>query len=437
MNDAIDRRELAFKALAGLAGGALGWIPVELVSHGHAITQVENNWTQIAGVVAMALFWGLVGGFIVAAQGKSLQLTPATKRRFLVGLVVCFLIGLPAVYYSNVVFTMILSAGGWGANQAGSEIYLRIARVIGWVLMGFICGAGVGLASGSLKDLAGSLRNIAKGAVGGWVGGFVGGVAFDIVGANASGLFARLFGLCALGLAVGLLIGLVQELTKSAWLDVEAGRLRGRSFNVDRSVATLGRAEENAVGLFGDPGVQPRHAVIERHGSSYVLKNLAVQQGVLVNGDRIETIELHEGDRIKIADYELSFHLKRASAGPHQAVLRQDSAPAPALSQATVPPHVGRMATPCLVDVNGRRYELRPRAQTTLGRAIDNDVVIADASVSRHHASIGPHDGGGFTLRDLGSQNGTFVGGQRIDGARPLANGDDVRLGDVPLVFHG
>src|ERR1700731_473715 len=117
MNDAIDRRELAFKALAGLAGGALGWIPVELVSHGHAITQVENNWTQIAGVVAMALFWGLVGGFIVAAQGKSLRLTPAIERRFLVGLVVCFLIGLPAVYYSNVVFTMLLSAGGGGANQ--------------------------------------------------------------------------------------------------------------------------------------------------------------------------------------------------------------------------------------------------------------------------------------------------------------------------------
>ena len=62
MNDAIDRRELTFMALAGLIGGALGWLPVELVSHGHTITQVENFWTQLAGVVSMALFWGLVGG---------------------------------------------------------------------------------------------------------------------------------------------------------------------------------------------------------------------------------------------------------------------------------------------------------------------------------------------------------------------------------------
>jgi pSer/pThr/pTyr-binding forkhead associated (FHA) protein len=435
MNDAIDQRELTFMAMAGLLGGALGWLPVELVSHGHTITQVESSWIQFAGVASMALFWGLVGGFIIAAQGKSLQFTPAVLRRFLTGFIVCSIIGVPAVYYSNVVFTMILTAGGWSANQAGSEIYLRIARVIGWVLMGSICGAGVGLASGSLKDLMGSLRNVVKGAVGGWVGGFAGGVAFDIIGANASGLYSRLFGLCALGLAVGLMIGLVQELTKSAWLNVEAGRLRGRSFNIDRAVATLGRAEENVVGLFGDPGVQPRHAVIERRGNAYVLKNLAVQQGVFINGNRIETAELNEGDRIKISDYELSFHLKRASAGQRPAVLRQDGEYV-APPQPSAPPHVGRMATPCLVDANGRRYELRPQAPTTLGRAIDNDIVVGDASVSRRHASIVPQDGG-FALRDLASQNGTFIRGQRIEGTCQLANGDDVRLGDAPFVFHG
>ena len=94
------------------------------------------------------------------------------------------------------------------------------------------------------------------------------------------------------------------------------------------------------------------------------------------------------------------------------------------------------MATPCLVDANGRRYELRPQALTTMGRATDNDIVISDASVSRRHASIVPRNGG-FALRDLASQNGTFVGGQRIDGTRQLANGDDVRLGDAPFVFHG
>jgi pSer/pThr/pTyr-binding forkhead associated (FHA) protein len=446
MNDAIDRRELGFKALAGLLGGALGWIPVEIVSHGRSITQTASPLVQIGSVVSMALFWGVVGGFIVAAQGKSLRLTPTVRRRFIIGLIICFVIGLPAVYYSNVVFTMILAAGGWGANHPGSELYLRFARIVGWIMMGFICGAGVGLASGSPSDLGGTVRSVIKGAVGGWVGGFVGGVAFDIIGAVAGGLFSRLFGLCAMGLAIGLLIGLVQELTKSAWLNVEAGRLRGRSFNIDRSVATVGRAEENQVGLFGDPAVQPRHAVIERHTQTYVLKNLAVQQGVFVNGNRVENAELNDGDRIRIGGYELSFHLKRAVSGPRPAVIQQYEASRNVSAAANPPPAV-KAAAPAaqavardgdgwLVDGNGRRYQLRATAATALGRATDNDIVIAHASVSRHHASIVPLDGG-FALRDLGSQNGTYLAGQRIAGERKLTDGDDLRLGDAPFVFHG
>jgi pSer/pThr/pTyr-binding forkhead associated (FHA) protein len=460
MNDAIDRRELAFKALAGLLGGAIGWIPVEIVSHGRSITQTASLLVQIGSVVSMALFWGVVGGFIVAAQGKSLNLTPAVRRRFILGLVICFLIGLPAVYYSNVVFTAILAAGGWGANHPGSPLYLHFARIAGWVLMGFVSGAGVGLATGSLSDPAGTLRNVAKGAVGGWVGGFVGGFAFDIIGAVAGGLFSRLFGLCALGLAIGLLIGLVQELTKSAWLNVEAGRLRGRSFNIDRAVATVGRAEENVVGLFGDAAVQPRHAVIERHGNAYVLKNLAVQQGVFVNGNRVENAQLGEGDRIRIGGYEMSFHLRRAVSGPRPAIIQQYEATPSVAAVATHPPVsarppvapqtstaeqasavaaaqvVERNGNGWLVDGNGRRYQLRTGTATTLGRAVDNDIVISDASVSRHHASIVPHDSG-FVLRDLGSQNGTYLAGRRIAGERKLIDGDDVRLGDAPFVFHG
>jgi pSer/pThr/pTyr-binding forkhead associated (FHA) protein len=433
MNDSIDRRELTFMALAGLIGGALGWLPVELVSHNRTLTEPQTPWMLVSGTLSMALLLGAIGGLILAAEGKSLKLTPIAKRRLLRGFLICFAIGIPAVYYSDVVFSKILAYVGFGV-QPVSIAYLMAARVASWTLMGLMAGAGVGLASLSL-------RNILKGGIGGWVGGFIGGLAFDPLNAlTGGGLVSRLIGLSVVGLMIGLMIGLVQELTKSAWLNVEAGRLRGRSFNIDRAVATLGRAEENVVGLFGDSGVQPRHAVIERHGNSYVLKNLAVQQGVSLNGNRIETAELNEGDRIKISDYELSFHHKRASAGPRPAVmrheLRQDAASASASAQRVVQPRVGQVAAPCLVDANGRRYELRPQTPTTLGRATDNDIVISDASVSRRHASIVPHNGG-FALRDLASQNGTFVGGQRIDSTRQLANGDDVRLGDAPFVFHG
>src|SRR5262249_21405290 len=176
-----------------------------------------------------------------------------------------------------------------------------------------------------------------------------------------------------------------------------AGRLRGRSFNIDRSIATLGRAEENAVGLFGDPGVQARHAVIERRGNGYVLKNLAVQQGVFLNGDRIETAALSDGDRIKIGDYELSFHLKRAAGAPRPAIVREHAHPAAepvaAPSQpGAAEPGGDNSAAPHLIGSDGRRYAVRVVGPTTLGRAVDNDIVISDASVSRHPPTLTPHD---------------------------------------------
>jgi pSer/pThr/pTyr-binding forkhead associated (FHA) protein len=428
MNDMIDRRELAYVALAGLIGGAIGWLPVELVSHNRTLNEPQTAWMLWSGMLSMALLLGAVGGLILAAEGRTLELTPLTKRRLMRGFLICFALGIPAVYISNVVFSKILNAAGFG-TQPLSIGYLMMARVASWTLLGLMSGAGVGLATFSL-------RNIVKGGIGGWVGGFIGGLFFDPLNVlTGGGLLSRFIGLSVIGLMIGLMIGLVRELTKSAWLNVEAGRLRGRSFNIDGAVATLGRAEENAVGLFGDPGVQPRHAMIERRGNGYALKSLAPQQGVFLNGNRIEAAELNEGDRIRISNYELNFHLKRPSAAPRPAVLRQGAAPAPASPNSAAAHSPVSAGAPYLLDTNGRRHPLRQDAPTTLGRATENDIVIADASVSRRHANIIPQNGG-FALRDLASQNGTFLRGRRLEGTQQLADGDELRMGDAPFVFH-
>jgi S1-C subfamily serine protease len=78
----------------------------------------------------------------------------------------------------------------------------------------------------------------------------------------------------------------------------------------------------------------------------------------------------------------------------------------------------------------GRRLPL-PAAGAVLGRHPEVDLPFdpnGDLEVSGRHAELRPA-GDAWTIRDLGSRNGTFVNGERIGDARPLGAGDRVRLG--------
>ena len=69
-----------------------------------------------------------------------------------------------------------------------------------------------------------------------------------------------------------------------------------------------------------------------------------------------------------------------------------------------------------------------PQGTTSLGRAEENDIVISEALVSRQHATI-TFDQSGCMITDLGSGNGTYVNGERIQGSAVLKLGDIVDLG--------
>jgi predicted component of type VI protein secretion system len=71
----------------------------------------------------------------------------------------------------------------------------------------------------------------------------------------------------------------------------------------------------------------------------------------------------------------------------------------------------------------------------TVGRGVDNDVELADPEVSSVHAAF-DRVGGGWTVRDLGSRNGTYVNGELLAGERVLRRGDEVRAGRSRLVYR-
>jgi serine phosphatase RsbU (regulator of sigma subunit) len=80
------------------------------------------------------------------------------------------------------------------------------------------------------------------------------------------------------------------------------------------------------------------------------------------------------------------------------------------------------------------RQMLEGETTVSIGRASDCTIPIKDRYLSRRHAEI-VMDNGAWLVKDLGSANGTYLNGNRVERDSPLKNGDRIRLGDTEIVF--
>lgn len=71
----------------------------------------------------------------------------------------------------------------------------------------------------------------------------------------------------------------------------------------------------------------------------------------------------------------------------------------------------------------------------TIGRDSANDIVIDHPLASRRHARL-EYDGSGYCVRDLDSTNGTYINGDRIEGACALHNQDRIWVADTEIIFN-
>ncbi len=78
--------------------------------------------------------------------------------------------------------------------------------------------------------------------------------------------------------------------------------------------------------------------------------------------------------------------------------------------------------------VEGLEYNIAQ--PLTLGRAIECEITLLRSHISRHHARLQVMDDV-LSVEDLGSSNGTYVNGTRIDGSKVLHHGDELRFKDV------
>jgi hypothetical protein len=111
-------------------------------------------------------------------------------------------------------------------------------------------------------------------------------------------------------------------------------------------------------------------------------------------------------------------------------VSRQRSLPGQGARPPVAPP--AAMLRPLTGDMAGRDFPLS-KTLISIGRGLDNDLVIDDPRVSRHHAQI-TFRHSHYLLRDQRSTNGTFVNGQPVETV-VLASGDRISFGGFELSF--
>lgn len=73
---------------------------------------------------------------------------------------------------------------------------------------------------------------------------------------------------------------------------------------------------------------------------------------------------------------------------------------------------------------------------TVIGRSPESEIFLDDVTVSRKHALVSLTDEGVFTMKDLGSLNGTYVNGKPVAEVS-MSSGDEIQIGKFHMLFFG
>src|SRR5262245_40074053 len=100
-------------------------------------------------------------------------------------------------------------------------------------------------------------------------------------------------------------------------------------------------------------------------------------------------------------------------------------------------PKPGERDRACLIVIRGlnvgEMYKLT-RSEMVVGRGHPVDVEILDDGISRKHARIDFKEDGTVHVVDLGSRNGTYVNGHKIEATQELRDGDKIQLSSVTIL---
>ena len=225
----------------------------------------------------------------------------------------------------------------------------------------------------------------------------------------------------------------------------------GRTYRIGRDPA--------ADIAINDPRVSWDHAVLKVEGANWVLEDLGSSNGTYLGPERSRRIEIARPCEVRLGHPEsgpvvrFQPHSQTTAAAvpapptPAAAEYAQTGSPGPAPAPRahtapSSPMVVSRTSVTqvmaSVVDRPTSMTKLGSLPDTTLriGRTPDNDLVLADLEVSRHHAELRRRTDGTFEIIDVGSSNGTYVNGARIT-SRVLTESDIIGIGHSTFRLKG
>ena len=200
--------------LAGLAGAVIAYLPAEIVSR--VMSENRNPGSFFDLLVAIAAWMAVYGiGFSLSlgvGQNRYLHRPVFDAQEVLRNVAGGFGIGLVSGAFAQAFFAIAVESGG------GSVFFIEGARVVAWGMFGALIGFGMSFLIPNL----GRVHAIA----GGGVGALVGAIGFIACAAIFGDAVGRFVGLGVVGWALGYAIGLVEEKSRVAWLQVGYGSSR-------------------------------------------------------------------------------------------------------------------------------------------------------------------------------------------------------------------
>lgn len=210
------------------------------------------------------------------------------------------------------------------------------------------------------------------------------------------------------------------------------------SLSFDRQPLSIGASMQNDIVLEGRH-VSGIHAQLTLSRGTLTLDNKS-RNGTFVGQERVERRALKSGEVVRIPPYEILFSvvavpdekretevapLPDAPAAPSPRARPTGAAPVFRLEVLTGPPAM-----------KGKQFRFPP-AGMRIGRSQEADLTIEIGTLSRFHLEIRPRPNGEWHLKDLGSANGSFVNGVRVQD-KTISPGDEIQLANevVLRVLH-